>query len=1022
MKRIYLLLIFIFAYSAISLGQVPTESYIRTRTLLKNDGKSYNDRIVYYDGLGRPLQTVRKSLNNGTADILATLQEYDNAGRESNTWLPIKVSSDFTSPASFKSSAPGNYGGDTAPYSKQVYEPSPLNRITQAYGAGAAWHNGHPVGTNYMANLTEAPLNCIKYGVSSTGALTTNGVYDNLQMQVTHNTDEDGNVSFTFIDRLGRTLLERQMKDNETYDTYYVYDDSNRLCFVLQPMYQSTGNISQNLIQYVYDDHDNCITKSLPGASYIDYVYDDHDRMTFSQDGNQRAAGNKWTFYEYDYFNRLKRQGECTNKAVSTTGVAHIQNFYDVYTDFRSAIGNNGNYPDDTSLHSKGHLTGSIITVLGSSETIKRAHYYDIKGRETKTVQNNLLGGYDITTTVYTFTGKPATVTHTHTTSQAQNARTEVYTYSYDYADRVNKVQHSLGGSTITLYSCTYDKFGRLYTKSLHGSATNMLTYNYNLRSWLTGISGTRFTQNLYYNTGNGTTKYNGNITSMTWKAGNESTLRGYKFTYDALDRMLNATYGETASISTNLNRFSENITGYDKNGNITGLQRYGQISASTTGLIDNLTYTLTGNQLNRVDDAATASAYNAGFEFKDNVKQAGEYAYDANGNLTKDLNKGISSIQYNILNLPSVVTFNGGNTITYTYAADGTKLRTVHKIGATTTTTDYCANVIYEGGTQKFLLTGEGYYSFADSEYRYYLKDHQGNNRVVINSAGIVKETNHYYPFGGVYANTGNVQRYKYNGKELDTKNGLNWYDYGARHYDPALGRFTTVDPMAEKYYSTSMYTYCGNSPIRFVDPDGQMKVIYNPDGTYKETTHNNWFHNTFVGRQEYISYGDRKVQLSEQEFWDWQRTGSYGSIQSTDIATDLEFYLDEPATGITDGIVKFALGSGYSLANSPKVMLTGRTWSGASQTSTEKIGNFIDVISNYVPVSRMSKTGNPGSWYKFKKANKHIPVSKKRNIYEAEMRRYESKSKNFDLFEKIKSFIIDPFTYINNNQKEEK
>ena len=190
---------------------------------------------------------------------------------------------------------------------------------------------------------------------------------------------------------------------------------------------------------------------------------------------------------------------------------------------------------------------------------------------------------------------------------------------------------------------------------------------------------------------------------------------------------------------------------------------------------------------------------------------------------------------------MPSVVTFNGGNTITYTYAADGTKLRTAHKIGSTTITTDYCANVIYEGGTQKFLLTGEGYYSFADSEYRYYLKDHQGNNRVVINSAGIVKETNHYYPFGGVYANTGNVQRYKYNGKELDTKNGLNWYDYGARHYDPALGRFTTVDPMAEKYYSTSLYTYCGNSPMNRIDPDGKdwrVQTRYNEETKKMEYT----------------------------------------------------------------------------------------------------------------------------------------------------------------------------------------
>ena len=119
------------------------------------------------------------------------------------------------------------------------------------------------------------------------------------------------------------------------------------------------------------------------------------------------------------------------------------------------------------------------------------------------------------------------------------------------------------------------------------------------------------------------------------------------------------------------------------------------------------------------MDDAVSSSAYNNGFEFKDAVKQANEYAYDKNGNLTKDLNRNITSIQYNCLNLdkigctstkenksklllpfvfglhfasfcirfalslPSKVTFGNGNTITYLYAADGTKLRTVHKIGS---------------------------------------------------------------------------------------------------------------------------------------------------------------------------------------------------------------------------------------------------------------------------------------------------------------------------------------------------
>ena len=488
-------------------------------------------------------------------------------------------------------------------------------------------------------------------------------------------------------------------------------------------------------------------------------------------------------------------------------------------------------FTNDTSGYSKGSLTGSAVTVSGSSTKIYKGYYYDVKGRVTKVVQNNLLGGYDVTNTVYTFTGQPATVTHSHTAS-GKSTRTEVYTYSYDHADRVSKVEHTLGGTKITLADYTYDSFGRLSTKSLHGSAANKLTYAYNLRSWLTGITSTRFTQNLYYNTGVGTARYNGNISSMTWKSGNESTVRGYKFTYDGLDRMLNATYGETAGISTNANRFSENVTGYDKNGNIKGLQRYGQLSSAAYGMIDNLTLTLNGNQLNRVDDAVAASTYNGGFEFKNGANAADEYSYDANGYLTKDLNKGISGITYNFLNLPNAVTFSDGSTITYTYGADGTKLRTVHKIGSTTTTTDYCGNVIYENGVQKLLLTEEGYITLSDSKYHYYLKDHQGNNRVVISQSGTVEETSHYYPFGGVFASAGNVQPYKYNGKELDTKKGLNWYDYGARHYDAVLGRFITVDALYDKHFKVSPYVYCGNEPVGRIDPDGndwRVQTHYN-------------------------------------------------------------------------------------------------------------------------------------------------------------------------------------------------
>ena len=130
---------------------------------------------------------------------------------------------------------------------------------------------------------------------------------------------------------------------------------------------------------------------------------------------------------------------------------------------------------------------------------------------------------------------------------------------------------------------------------------------------------------------------------------------------------------------------------------------------------------------------------------FSNGASVANEYTYDNNGNLTQDSNKNISSIAYNCLNLPSKVTFSDGSTIVYSYAADGTKLRTMHTISGTTTQKNYCSNVVYENGVQKLLLTEEGYVNLSDGKYYYYLKDHQGNNRVVVKEDGTVQETNHY-------------------------------------------------------------------------------------------------------------------------------------------------------------------------------------------------------------------------------------------------------------------------------------
>ena len=399
--------------------------------------------------------------------------------------------------------------------------------------------------------------------------------------------------------------------------------------------------------------------------------------------------------------------------------------------------------------------------------------------------------------------------------------------YSYDRAGRLIHERHCVVGKDTVDLLYGYDKLGRLKRlERIHGKDSVITENAYNIRSWLTGIdSNAGFVEQLHYVDGLGDPCYNGNISSMTWEA--DGVKRGYKFMYDDRSRLLRAVYGEGEGLNVNQDRFNEEITGYDKNGNILGIKRCGKRSEDEYGLIDNLVMSYNGNQLKAVTDSVTGSAHADSFEFKDGADLPVEYYYDSNGNLIQDLNKKISEIQYNCLNLPSRIEFEDGGVISYLYDAKGTKFRTTHVIAGKTTTTDYFDDAIYENGVLTTLLTELGYISLVDGKYHYYLKDHQGNNRVVVGQNGSVEEVNHYYPFGGTFASTSSVQPYKYNGKELDRQGGLDWYDYGARHYDVALGRWHVVDPMAEKYYLWSPYAYCLGNPVRFIDPTGMVTEI---------------------------------------------------------------------------------------------------------------------------------------------------------------------------------------------------
>ena len=289
-------------------------------------------------------------------------------------------------------------------------------------------------------------------------------------------------------------------------------------------------------------------------------------------------------------------------------------------------------------------------------------------------------------------------------------------------------------------------------------------------------------------------------------------------------------------------------------------LRREGLLDSGDYGTIDDLTYSYEGNQVVKIDDAADESPnYSGAMHFRDAANEETEYTYDANGNMLTDRNKGITSIEYNVLDLPQCINIkpnvlgNSANNVCYTYSADGTKLRSTYKNGdsqvlpyrpkpSSSIKTNgmvtpmvrllennyyYCSNLVYNNDRLSTILFDGGYASVDEGGgivMHFYVKDHLGSNRLVVDGNGNIEEVNHYYPFGALMGDRCSVSRnkYKYIGKELDTMYGWNMLDHGARWYDPVLGRWMATDPLQEKYASVSSFCYAINNPIIFIDFDG--------------------------------------------------------------------------------------------------------------------------------------------------------------------------------------------------------
>jgi RHS repeat-associated protein len=697
-----------------------------------------------------------------------------------------------------------------------------------------------------------------------------------------------GNRSKEYKDKEGNTVLKRvYISDGKVMDTYYIYHDIGVLRAVFPPLLSDflTNNgaefnsselsaIDELAFLYTYDSQARLSSKKIPGAKHSSYEYDSRDRIINKEDGVLRKEKKK-IYQKYDEINRLIETGIGTevltinyydgvNKDWSSKGVS------DYSLDLEVKIG----------LQTGGE--SRIINPDGSfGQILPYWMYYDSRGRLVKQLRSigNLLTGStteDITKKL-SYHGIVLEEKTIH--FNGMDKLTVIKSYQYDHADRLLNICHRiLEVSSMKvreeiphlLNQIEYDELGRLKRKSLGRLPEKVIKkdpstefaetqfFKYNIRNWLKESTGQRLVKVSDYNSQGSVDKqnfkigleyestsiesnaqWNGNISGFLWNGG------GYKLEYDGANRLTKA--------GGNLGAFWQEFLDYDLNGNIQNLsrQRFNS-STSTYTEVDKLTYNYgnssKSNKLVKVDDSVSGTEKSAGYN---NINSSGnDFSYDLNGNLVQDLDKNIDSIRYNYLNLVRKVegknnpVFTGGvgNVVQeYTWTTNGEKLK--YNGGGIVSKT-YIGSVEYMLNSNNTLApskitTEVGHVMMRkgwtedskDSKYVYYytLSDHLGNVRLVINddAEADVVQSNTYSALGVLALGPSSSASYFndrfYNGKEQQELTG--WLDYGARMYNPELGRWMVIDPLADhpKQVRYSPYATFWNNAVTYNDPDGR-------------------------------------------------------------------------------------------------------------------------------------------------------------------------------------------------------
>lgn len=884
-------------------------------------------QVTYLDGLGRVMQTISQRANTQNEDLV-NLHVYDDLGRSTRQYLSYSAPDTYgeyqeqaiADQAAFYQTTSNKVATDAFPFSEATVEASPLARVWETGAPGAPWQLGQH--TRQQGLQFNTANQVIQW--SSSGEFLR--YYPANSLRINTLDDENGNGVRVFVDPQGKEVYkEVQIGPKSWAKTYSLYDAFDRLVYVVQPEgveailadnpttgYRITDHdLSGYLFSYAYDARGRMIEKTSPGTGPMFMVYDQKGRLVLTQDANLRTS-NQWSYIKYDQDQRPVQNGfytdqvrmtrqamqayvasidlsgdfkpEETPKANTALGYSNqafpkvnttvtVVNYYGTYdfdadgiADYSYQSAGLGTEKPTPHLLTDNWLTGTRVRVLGESNWITSAVFYDEYGQNVQTQSNNTVNyaALDLTTKVYDYEGKLMKVKSQVTT---QGTETVVNRWTYYENGALHQVyQQNNQDPEQLVVKLAYNEMNQLVEKNLHGTSTGFLQsidYRYNIRGWLTHLNNETLTNDgvtnddandlfgmeFHYAEGvpglNNTPTYNGNVSAISWQvndAQHQNTPqrpRAYTFAYDGMDQLKQANYAakENGQWTAEMGGYAVSNLAYDKNGNLLSLQR-NQWSATTqqVEIIDQLTYAYQphSNQLQAVEDSAPTTG-----GFLNGSSTAQEYTWSEAGDLTADANKDITGITYNALGKTEQVSFADGKFIAFTYLADGTRIRKTSNDGTRTQVTDYVGSLVLENQQLSYYSMPEGRVRVSGNQriFEYFITDHQGNTRISFEAdRGVAKvvQENHYYPFGltmgGGIQNTplpSEPNRRLYNGgAELQDDFGGAYGIYSTfyREYDPVLGRFNAVDPKVDMLNATTPYQYAFNNPIRFNDPNGDI------------------------------------------------------------------------------------------------------------------------------------------------------------------------------------------------------